>query len=189
MKEKTSYTFYPGTARIPEGNAPDTVNRSYTITAEVEIHTNEAEGPICAIGGVSNGWSLYVKDRRLIYCYNGLGKHIYIRSTKELPTGKKVKLRYQFEKTGQEKFGAGGIGKLFIDGDKVAEGQIPQTVKFRYTIDESFDIGRDTASPVSEEYKAGAQFTGGTIEKVVIDLVGEKHIDHEAETKVAMKRQ
>lgn len=39
--------------RIPEGNAPHTINRSYTITAEVEIHSNEAEGPICAIGGVS----------------------------------------------------------------------------------------------------------------------------------------
>lgn len=62
-------------------------------------------------------------------------------------------------------------------------------MKFRYTLDESFDIGRDTASPASEEYKAGAQFTGETIERVVIELAGERHIDHEAETKVAMKRQ
>jgi hypothetical protein len=62
-------------------------------------------------------------------------------------------------------------------------------MKFRYSLDESFDIGFDSASPVSEEYKARTQFTGGNIEKVVVDLAGERHIDHEAETRIAMKRQ
>jgi hypothetical protein len=167
----------------------NSINRSYTVTAEVEIPSSGTEGPVCAIGGSSSGWAFYIKDRRLIYCYNYLGKRTYIRSTKEVPTGKKVKLRYQFEKTGQEKYGAGGIGRLYINGDKVGEGQFPTTMKFRYSLDESFDIGRDSASPVSEEYKAGAQFTGGNIEKVVVDLAGERHIDHEAETRIAMKRQ
>src|SRR5262249_14355216 len=147
------------TVRIPEGSAPHTVNRSHTITAEVEILANGAEGPICAIGGISSGWSLYIKDHLLVYCYNYLGNRIYIRSTKEVPIGKKVNLRYQFEKTGKEKFGAGGIGRLYINNEKVGEGQIPTTMKFRYSLDESFDIGCDSASPVSEEYKALAQFT------------------------------
>ena len=49
------------------------------------------------------------------------------------------------------------------------------TARFRYSLDESFDIGRDSASPVSEEYKAGARFTGGNIERVIIDLAGERH--------------
>jgi hypothetical protein len=69
------------------------------------------------------------------------------------------------------------------------EGQIPQTVKVRYSASECFDIGRDIGSPVTTEYKAGAQFTGGNIEKVVVDLAGERNVDHEAETKIAMKRQ
>jgi len=111
-----------------------------------------------------------------------------VRSKKEVPSGN-VNLRFEFEKTGKEKFGAGGIGRLYINDEKVAEAQIPQTVKFRYSADESFDVGHDTGSPVTNEYKAGAQFTGGNIEKVVIDLAGERHIDHEAETKIAMKRQ
>ena len=114
---------------------------------------------------------------------------MYIRSTKEVPIGGKVKLRYEFEKTGQEKDGAGGIGRLYINDEKVGEGQIPRTIGFRYSFDESFDIGRDSASPVSEEYKAGAQFTGGIIERVVIDLAGERHIDPEAEARAHMKRQ
>jgi hypothetical protein len=188
-KEKTSYTYYPGTVRIPEGSAPRTTNRSYTITAEVDIPSSGAEGPICAIGGSSSGWSFYIKDRRLVYCYNYLNKRTYIRSTREVPTGKKVKLRIQFEKTGQERYGAGGMGRLYINGDKVGEGQIPRTMKFRYSLDESFDIGWDTASPVSEEYKVRAQFTGGNIEKVVLDLADERHVDAEAETRIAIKRQ
>lgn len=189
-KEKTSFTYYPGTVRIPEGSAPHTVNRSYSITAEVDIPADgKVEGPICAIGGTGSGWSLYIKDRLLVYCYNFLTKLTYIRSTKQVPVGKKVNLRYEFEKTGQEKYGAGGIGRLYFDEEKVGEGQIPRTIGFRYSFDESFDIGRDTASPVTDEYKAGSRFTGGNIEKVVIDLTGERHVDHEAEARIAMKRQ
>jgi arylsulfatase len=198
QKEKTSFVYYPGTVRIPEGTAPHTLNRSFTITAEVKIpavaghrgsNDGKAEGPICAMGGISMGFSLYIKDSRLVFCYNYLGKRTYIRSTKDVPVGEKVKLRYEFEKTGQEKYGAGGIGKIYINDEKVGEDQIPRTVAFRYSADEGFDIGRDTASPVSEEYKAGAQFTGGTIDKVVIDLTGERTIDPEAEARIHLKRQ
>jgi hypothetical protein len=60
-----------------------------------------------------------------------------------VPTGRKVKLRYQFEKTGKEKFGAAGIGTLYINDEKAGEGQIPHTVRFRYSLNESFDIGCD----------------------------------------------
>src|SRR5215467_3725912 len=194
VKDKASYTYYPGAARIPEGTAPHTINRSYTITAELEIpsvdgHGEGPEGPICAIGGVNSGWSLYIKERRLVYCYNYLTKRTYIRSTKEIPTGKKVKVQYQFDKTGQEQLGAGGIGRLYVDNEKVGEGQIQQTIKARYSLDEGFDIGRDSGSPVTEEYKPGMQFTGGNIEKVVFDIVGDRHIDNETEVRIAMKRQ
>jgi hypothetical protein len=43
-------------------------------------------------------------------------------------------------------------------------------MKFRYSIDESFDIGGDSASAVSEEYKPGLQLTRGIIEKVEFSL-------------------
>jgi hypothetical protein len=86
------------------------------------------------------------------------------------------------------RFGAGGIGRLYINDGKVGEGEIPRTVRFRYSLDESFDIGRDAGSPVTDEYKAGAQFTG-KIMKVIVNLAGEKHHDPEAGAKVAMKRQ
>ena len=109
-------------------------------------------------------------------------------SNVSLPTGTKTKFRFEFEKTGKEKYGAGGIGRLYIDDVKVGEAPIPQTIKFVFSLDESFDIGRDTGTPVTEEYKADAQFSG-TIKKVSVDLVGERYVDLEAEARVAMKRQ
>jgi len=124
----------------------------------------------------------------LVHCYNYGGNCYYLRSSKEVPTGGIAKLLFEFKKTGQEKYGAGGIRRLYINGSEAGEGSIPQTIKFVYSLDESFDIGRDTGSPVTEEYKADTQFSG-TINKVVIDLAGERLVDREAETRVAMKRQ
>jgi hypothetical protein len=66
-KEQTSYTYYAGAVRIPQGSAANTKNRSHRVTAEVEIPASGAEGPICAMGGASSGWSLYVKDRKFVY--------------------------------------------------------------------------------------------------------------------------
>ncbi|HEY7079512.1 MAG TPA: arylsulfatase [Nitrososphaeraceae archaeon] len=188
-KEKTSYTYYPGTVRVPAASAPHVKNRSHIITAMVEISSHVPEGPICAIGGVGSGWSLYIKDEHLVYCYNNNGKRYYVRSSKKIPIRVgQIKLRFEFEKTGKEKFGAGGIGRLYMNNEKIGEAEIPHTVRFIYAVDETFDIGRDTGSPVTGEYKAGAVFTG-VIKKVVIDLAGERHIDPETETKIIMKRQ
>lgn len=93
-KEKTSYTYYPGTVRVPAASAPHVKNRSHSITAYVDIPAVVPEGPICTIGGVGSGWSLYIKDEQLVYCYNNNGKLYYVRSTKKVPAGGKIKLRF-----------------------------------------------------------------------------------------------
>jgi arylsulfatase A-like enzyme len=188
INEKKTYTFYPGTVRVPQGSAPHTKNRSYSITAEVEIPANGAEGPICAVGGIGSGWSMYIKDQKLVYCYNNNGERYYVRSEGEIPRGVKLNLRYEFEKTGQEKFGAGGIGRLYINGNKVGEEDIPHTVRYTYAFDETFDLGIDTGTPITDEYKTNARFTG-IIEKVVVDLSGERHLDAETEAKMILKKE
>jgi arylsulfatase len=98
INEKTSYTFYPGTVRVPQDSAPHTKNRSYSILAEVEIPAGGAEGPICAVGGVGSGWSMYIKDQKLMFCYNNNGERYYVRFRETLPTDVKLNLRYEFEK-------------------------------------------------------------------------------------------
>src|SRR5215831_9138419 len=80
---------------------------------------------------------------------------------------------------------AGGIGKgatgtLFVDGQQVAQGQIPQTVSTRFSLDETFDVGEDTGTPVIEDYvdKMPYPFTG-TLKKFVVVLEPEKLTDEE----------
>jgi arylsulfatase len=111
------------------------------------------------MGGDTNGWSLYMKESAPTFCYNLAGmEHTYIRGQKISP-GKHV-IEYQFEKTEEEQFGAGGVGRLLVDGKKVAEGQIPRTSAFDYSLDETFDVGCDKGSPVTTEYRALASFDG-----------------------------
>ena len=95
---------------------------------------------------------------------------------------------FEFEKTGKEQFGAGGICRLYVNNEKVGEGDLPKTVRFIYSLDETFDIGMDTGTPVTTEYSAGVRFTG-KIKKVQIDLLRERHLDHDTESKLAMTRQ
>jgi arylsulfatase len=185
VDEPKSYTLYQGAVRIPEGSAPHTKNRSHIITAEVEIPNEGAEGPICAIGGHTAGWSLYIKDKKLVYCYNYAGVHYYyIRSTEEVPSGGPATFRFEFEKTGSEKFGAGGVGRLYLNGNKVGEGEIPRTIPFRYSAEETFDVGCDTGSPVTQEYGPNTKFTG-TVNMVVIELSGERHHDPHVHARIA----
>jgi hypothetical protein len=48
--------------------------------------------------------------------------------------------------------GKGGLGTLTIDGNKVAERRIEQTSPVgKFSLDESFDAGQDTGTPVIDD--------------------------------------
>jgi arylsulfatase len=169
LEHRTRFTMYPGAVRIPEHAAPDTLNRSWTITAALDIPPAGADGPIIVMGGDTNGWSLYLKNGIPTFCYNLAAIELtYIRAHKRLGPGRHV-VRYEFEKRGPEPFGAGGIGRILVDGTKVAEGEIAHTSAFGYSLDETMDVGCDKGAPVTPEYPALAAFTG-TVIKIDFDL-------------------
>ncbi len=181
---RNSFTFYPGTSMIPEGIAPDTRNRSHSISAEVEIPEGGAEGVLLARGGRFGGYALYLQNNRLVYDHNFLGtSHSVVTSEAEVPKGPST-LRFVFSKTGEHQ----GNGALFINGVKVGEGKIVRTVPIRNSISEGLEIGRDTATPVSENYQCPFVFSG-TLKKVVVEVQGEAHQDPEGDFNVAMGRQ
>lgn len=189
---RTQLTFYPGAVRIPETNAPDTKNRSWTMTAEVEIPEHGAEGPIVAMGGDTNGWSLYLKDGRVVFCYNlAAAQFTYIRSAAALGPGRHT-IGFAFEKTGTEPAGAGGVGRLYVDGTQVGEAEIPRTAAYGYSLDETFDVGCDRGAPVTDEYPPLAAFTG-RISKIDFDLrpdlTRDEQAHQEAQLAAAMTRQ
>jgi arylsulfatase len=155
------------------------MNRSWSVEAEIEIPHGGASGPLVVMGGDTNGWSLYLKEDEPTFCYNlAAVEYTYIRAGEALMPGKHV-VRYEFEKRGNESFGSGGVGRLFVNGEKVGEAELPRTVAFGYSLDETFDIGCDKGAPVTDEYEPLAAFTG-TIVKVVIDLKPDFTVDVDA---------
>lgn len=164
---RTVFDYYPG-SRIPDSSAAPTQNRSHAITAYLEIPKGGAEGVVVAVGGIVGGFSLYVKDGQPVYEYNlGSLQRTTVKGAETLKPGTNV-VRTEF------RYDGGGLGKgatvlILVNDRKVGEGRIDATNWIgKYSADETFDIGEDSGSPVSDEYASPNRFTG-TIEKVVID--------------------
>jgi len=165
---RTSFTFYPGTVRVPLGTAPDIKNRSYTITAILDIPEEGADGMIVNQGDRFGGWGLYIMDSKPVFLYNLANLERYtISSDEKLPLGH-VTITFDFNYDGGGA-GKGGTGILSINGNKIAEGRIEQTMGFFFPLEGGFDVGEDSSAPLVETYEPPFKFTG-TIEKVIIDL-------------------
>jgi arylsulfatase A-like enzyme len=163
---RTKATFYPGII-LTEFVAPNTKNRSFTIRASVNLSKSGAEGVLVAEGGRFGGYSLYIKNGKLTWHSNFLNSARYtITSSADVPLGKS-QLRYEFTARGDAN--GSGTGKLFINDQQVGEGKIGKTPRAIYSIDETFNVGMDIATPVSEDYQSPFRFTGG-LEKVTIEL-------------------
>ncbi len=166
IEGRTSFTYYPG-IYIPESSAAPIKNRSHTITAYVNVPPAGADGVLVGQGGVVGGYALYIKDGRPTYEYNFFTQDRYtVTSSEALSPGPNV-IRMEFRYDGGG-IGKGGTTTLFVNDKKVGEGRIEKTCWGRFSADETFDIGEDSGSPVSNAYASPNRYTG-TIKKVVID--------------------
>jgi arylsulfatase len=177
---RSEFTYYPGMVRIPEGSAPNFKNRSWAVAAEVTIPNNGANGVLATIGGRFGGWGLMMQDSKpqFVYALSNQPEHKFrITSDQPIPAGNHV-VRFNFKYDGG--FGKGATGTLFVDGKQVAEGRIPQSVPIRFSLDETFDIGEDTGTPVVEDYvdKMPFPFTG-MLKKFVVILEPQNLTDEE----------
>ncbi len=179
--ERTTFTYRQGVENIAPGTIPDIYNRSYSISADLEIQRNTcavwwcvgSDGVIVADGSFLGGFSLYVQGGRLHYTYSFLGVKLdTIAAPDPLPTGK-VNVRYEFTADKPLEMATGGAGRLFVNGVQVAEGKYEHTVPFRFSLYAAMDIGRDNGLPVSPGYyyylKSPFPFQG-TIDKVTFEL-------------------
>jgi arylsulfatase len=165
---RTSFIYYEGMVRIPEGSAPDLKNKSFTITAEVNLEEENTNGIIVTQGGRSAGFALFLKDGKLVYHYNYLGIERYeVKSGKSLPLGEST-ITCKFDYEGDDVGGPGTI-TLLVNGKEFAKGRIEKTIPIRISLDETFDVGEDTGTPASEDYKTPFHFEGELI-KLKVDL-------------------
>jgi arylsulfatase len=183
MAGRTSLTVYEGMTGMTENVFINLKNHSHAITAEVNIPKGGAKGVILAQAGRFGGWSLYLKDGKPTYTYNFLGlRRFTIAAKNPVPAGKAT-IRFEFAYDGGG-YGKGGVGTIFVNDKKVAEGRIEHTQPFVYSADEGADVGEDGETPVVEDYGIPAPYIfTGKIDKVTIDLKEMKAADKAEEDK------
>ena len=169
MGDRKSLTVFDGMMMM-ENAFINVKNRSHTITAEVEIPEEGGEGVIICQGGRFAGWSLYMKDGKVSYCYNWFGKQRDTITAPEKLLPGKATILFKFDYKGGEKTGGGGKGSISINGKLLAEGQIEKTVPNVFSADETADVGVDDATTVTDDYNARDNEFTGKIEKVTVEL-------------------
>ncbi len=188
----TSQLLYEGMGRLSENSVLPLKNRSHAVTAQLELPEGGAGGVIVAQGGAYAGWSLYLHEGRPTYCYNffGLERFKVAGEAPVAPGEHQVRMEFAYDGDG---VGKGGNVKVYVDGSQVGEGRVEHTVPMVFSADETTDVGRDSATPVSDDHGADNAFTGRVLwVQLDVDEAAED-LDHlispEERLRLAMARQ
>jgi arylsulfatase A-like enzyme len=166
---QTVFTYSGVMPGIPLGNAPSILNRSYTITAEVEVPQGGGDGMVVTEGGRWGGYGLYLLKGKPVFDYNGLMLAQFRWEGQQPLAAGKHTIVFDFASDGPG-IAKGGNGVLRVDGQDVATRKIPKTIPFLMPADETFDIGVDTRTGVNDQdYQVPFPFNG-TINNVTVKL-------------------
>ena len=167
--KRNKFTYYPGQIALPDGASPPVLNKSFSITADIEIPDSGAEGMIYTHGGLTGGLGIYLRDGKANFVYNYLAIDRNTITSEPLSKGK-VRLSINFAYQGKPgERGKPALVVITANGKKVGEGKIPKTVPLQFSLGEGVDVGMDSGSAVDFTYKLPFAFTG-KIEKVVVEL-------------------
>ncbi|MEI7573228.1 MAG: sulfatase/phosphatase domain-containing protein, partial [Phenylobacterium sp.] len=181
VASRRHWVLQPGGGRIPQAAAPDIRNRSYRITAHVEIPEGGADGVLIAQGDWCGGYALYLKDGHLFHDYNFVNRHYVARSILPVPTGRHT-LSWVVRKTGDYT----AEGTLLIDDAPCGSVALPQT----YRAQASFigmEVGR-APKPAVSDFVAPFPFTG-VLHRIEVDLGDDQQTDPQASLEAALRRQ
>jgi arylsulfatase len=167
--------LYAGMGRLSENSVLNIKNKSWSVTAELEIPEKGAEGVVIAQGGKFGGWAVYAKDGKAKFAYSMLGINLYtVEATEPIPVGEhQVRVEFAYDGGG---LGKGGTATLFYDGKKVGDGRVEETHAMIFSADETADVGYDAGTPVSPDYAETPKFNG-KIGWVQLDIGDDNH-DH-----------
>jgi hypothetical protein len=176
---KTVFTYTGENSGIPVGNAPDIMDKDFTISADITVPDGGAEGMIVTFGGRFGGYGMYLLSGKPVFVYNFLdlerfrweggvggliGDDLFARA---LAPGKhSLVFDFKYDGPGPAK---GGTGVFTVDGKEMARKTVEHTIPLLMTIDETLDIGVDTRTGVDDSYQLPFRFTG-TIDKVTYKL-------------------
>jgi arylsulfatase len=165
---RSTLVFGPRVGRLTEEAAPNVKNRSHVITADLEVHTGTS-GVVVAQGGRFGGWSLYCVDGVPAYAYNFVGRDLVtVRATEAMAPGRHdLVVRFGYDGGPP---GSGAEVVVEVDGTPVASGRIPVTTAYYFSFDETFNVGVDRGTPVTDDYPPVQNRFEGVIHRVRFDL-------------------
>jgi arylsulfatase len=169
--DRKVFTYYsPGAVRIAEKASAPVKGKSHTIETTLNL-TGKEEGVIVACGGFTGGYTLFIKNNRVYYDYNYYHGLYYSLESSPLPKGK-VDIEFKFTETGGKTKGIpGGKGELYINGKKEGEVDMPEMHISTFSLSETFDVGIDAGTPVSNKYRVTNHYPfTGELDKVVVTL-------------------
>ncbi|MEK8228681.1 hypothetical protein NKG05_25795 [Oerskovia sp. M15] len=185
-----SQLLFSGMGRLSENSVVSIKNKSFSVTAEVEVPEGGANGVIIAQGGRFGGWSVYVKDGKTKFVYNVLGiQEFATEADAPIPAGTH-QVRMEFAYDGGD--WARGDVTLYHDGAQVGSGRVGATQALIFSADETTDVGYESGTAVSPDYSPQSSRFTGKIHWVQIDLGDDDNdhfIDPEERLRIAMARQ
>ena len=186
-----SQLFFPGMGRLSENSVVSIKNKSFSVTAEVDIPDGGANGVIIAQGGRFGGWAVYVKDGKARFVYNTLGiQEFQTVADEPIPAGShQVRMEFAYDGGGLAK---GGNVTLYYDGNAVGTGRVEHTQPMIFSADETTDIGYESGTTVTPDYTAHTSRFTGKLKWVQLDVGTDDHdhfIDPEERLRIAMARQ
>jgi arylsulfatase A-like enzyme len=165
---RTEFSYSGELSGVPDSAAPSILNKSFTITAQVEIPPGGAEGMIVTEGGRFGGYGLFLSKGdfgvgrgKVVFLYNLLDLKRTMWEGPELEPGKHTVV-FDFKSDGPG-LGKGGTGVLSVDGKQVTTNSMDHTIPVTFPEDESFDVGEDTRTGVAlveYRYDCPFKFTG-----------------------------
>jgi arylsulfatase A-like enzyme len=186
-----SQLLYGGMGRLSENSVVSIKNKSFSVTAEIDVPEGGADGVIIAQGGRFGGWSVFVSDGTLRFVYNVLGIQSFATEAQsQIPAGThQVRMEFAYDGGGLAK---GGDVTLYYDGDEVGSGRVGATQPMVFSADETTDVGYESGTAVSPDYTPQSSRFTGKIHWVQIDTGDDDHehlIDPEERLRIAMARQ
>ena len=149
---------------LPQGDSPLLLDTSYTVTADIEVPKDGAEGMILTSGGRFGGYGFYLLKGKPVWLWNLVDlERIKWEGQEALSPGHHtVEFDFEYDGIGVGTLafnnfsgvGRPGTGTLKVDGKVVDTKEMKRTLPMILQWDESFDIGSDTLTGVNDaDYK------------------------------------
>ena len=183
------FTYSGAPISVPNSGAPSILNKSYTITADVDDsgrrrggHDRHRWRALRRIRAVPEQGRIWLRSGQGGVPVQPARPQAHGWEGPELSAGKHT-IVFDFKSDGPG-LGKGGTGVLSVDGKEVARNSIEHTTPITFPEDETFDIGQDTRTPlalIEYRYDSPFRFTG-KINKVTFNLGEEKLTAEEQES-------